>query len=540
MPKQSTGEKKKDKTSKGGVTGNLPTSGLAWHERLSSASRGKTRPPRTADDALLSTLQPDALKWIKTRRKLDSKAKVVISYARERQLREIFRGLDLQGVGVIDLKSLQKAAQYCEETTKGTVGEFKNIQAMFEGMDDDGNGEVDFAEFTGAMMGSTKSAVGTMSEQDIERLQRKFVEYAVENKRQHALKAIDHSLAPGTSHESSSGSIREISDSERIRYFGTLFGSTNFSKESVDKHDKLANLKLLRKTNANTGEDTVDEMIQEKSKLFKLHEDFIEETLSPRRSPSSTKKGKSIQRREKIDDNQGTTTSDSIATRTAPKHKRMEEDSNTLQDNDDNDNDKDVRKDNTEALPPLKNSPRSNGEKNKEADTADDNEGDAELKDESDEEKTDVQLDPKTKEYLSIQARIKAQRERELYELKADLDVRNVHKRIYDEKMFQLEMRRQHWNPKPPTARKTVSRLEVITPVDTSFKKELAIRRQAKEEAHRLFGSQSPPKDTKPLSPRNLPLPGPPPSSASSYFNREKVHREGVIRTSHLKSRKHL
>jgi len=303
---------------------------VAWHDRLALSSRGKTRPPRTADDALLSTLQPDALKWIKTRRRLDSNAKVVISYARERQLREIFRGLDLQGVGVIDLKSLQKAAQYCEETTKGTVGAFKNIQAMFEGMDDDGNGEVDFAEFTGAMMGSTKSAVGVMSEQDIERLQRKFVEYAVENKRQHAIRAIEQSSSSlggggGLSHDVSSSSIKDTSDLGKVGYFRTLFGA-NGSKETFDVHDKLAKYKQLRKSRGDPTDDAIDEMIQEKARLFKLHESFIEEAVSPKKRPTTTS---ALYSRSSL--NVGTvtnttTTTDSIANRAAPKVKRREDD----------------------------------------------------------------------------------------------------------------------------------------------------------------------------------------------------------------------
>jgi len=527
---------------------------VAWHDRLALSSRGKTRPPRTADDALLSTLQPDALKWIKTRRRLDSKAKVVISYARERQLREIFRGLDLQGVGVIDLKSLQKAAQYCEETTKGTVGAFKNIQAMFEGMDDDGNGEVDFAEFTGAMMGSTKSAVGVMSEQDIERLQRKFVEYAVENKRQHALRAIEQSSSSlgggggggGLSHDVSSSSIKDTSDLGKVGYFRTLFGA-NGSKETLDVHDKLANYKQLRKKRGESTEDAIDEMIQEKARLFKLHENFIEEAVSPKKRPTTTS---ALYSRGSLNVGTATnttttatatataTTTDSIANRVAPKVKRRDDDG---VDNIDEGNDDDIVKEQNggtgvaESKLGDDDDEKGDGKRDEKAD--DDKEEKADEKGretEQEEEEEQQPLAEKTKEYISIQTRIKAQRERYIYELKAYTEVRNIHKRIFDEKMFQLEMRRQHWNQKPNTARKVVARPEIVVPLDSSFKKELDIRRQAKEEARRLFGSNSPPKETRPLSPRL-----PPPSSAASYFlQRDKSLRVGgVLSSANMKSR---
>jgi hypothetical protein len=168
-----------------------PKPAVPWYERLSSQKVGKRAEEKKADDAIVTNLSVDSLRWIRKHRKVDCDEKVPLSYAHERQLREIFQGLDLTNSGIIDLSALQAAAIYVENSTRGKVGELKNIQAMFESMDEDGNGEIDFHEFTTAMTGSSRSAMNVMSADDVERMQRLFVDFANMRRRDFAVKTID-------------------------------------------------------------------------------------------------------------------------------------------------------------------------------------------------------------------------------------------------------------------------------------------------------------------------------------------------------------
>lgn len=187
-----------------------PLKPLPWHERLSSQKVGKRSGEKTADDAIVTNLSVDSLRWIRKHRKADCNEKVPLSYAHERQLREIFQGLDLTDSGIIDLGALQAAAEYVEKSTKGKVGELKNILSMFESMDEDGNGEIDFHEFTTAMTGSSRSAMNVMSADDIERMQRLFVDFASMRRREFAVKTIDAVWLVTCSHRSMTLTLTHI------------------------------------------------------------------------------------------------------------------------------------------------------------------------------------------------------------------------------------------------------------------------------------------------------------------------------------------
>ena len=169
-------------------------------ERLFNNEK-KTKVVRTADDALLSTLPTPTLKHIKARRKLNCFDKVPLTYYRERQLRSIFRGLDFDGMGDIHLDLVKEAADYAEEKLKPKRGEpvFVNVRGMFEAMDEDGDGTVDFHEFTIAMTGSSTSTMDKASEHDVERLTARFLEFANIKKRERAVAEIhDDSSAQET------------------------------------------------------------------------------------------------------------------------------------------------------------------------------------------------------------------------------------------------------------------------------------------------------------------------------------------------------
>ena len=146
------------------------------------------RTAREKNEAIVTILPSDSLRWIKRRRKINSKLKVAMSHYRERQLREIFSGLDIKTEGEIDLVDLKNAIAYVEESLKDKLGDqLTNLDAMFMAMDEDGNGKVDFQEFCAGMYGSTKSTLDKASEHAIEKLHWKFTEYARIYKRQKAI-----------------------------------------------------------------------------------------------------------------------------------------------------------------------------------------------------------------------------------------------------------------------------------------------------------------------------------------------------------------
>ena len=161
-------------------------------ERLFKSEK-KNKVIRTADDALLSTLPTTTLKHLKARRKVNSFEKVPLTYYRERQLRSIFQGLDFDGMGDIHLELVKEAADYAEEKLKPKRGEpvFTNVRGMFEAMDEDGDGTVDFHEFTIAMTGSSSSTMDKATEHDVERLTARFLEFANIKKRERAIEEID-------------------------------------------------------------------------------------------------------------------------------------------------------------------------------------------------------------------------------------------------------------------------------------------------------------------------------------------------------------
>lgn len=156
----------------------------------------KHKAERTADDALLSTLPSDTLKFLKARRKKESFEKVPLTYYRERQLRAVFRGLDFDGMGTIHLELVKDAADYAEEKLKPKRGPpvFVNVRGMFEAMDEDGDGTVDFHEFTIAMTGSSSSAIDSASEHDVENLTSRFLEFANIKKRERAVQMIQDNI----------------------------------------------------------------------------------------------------------------------------------------------------------------------------------------------------------------------------------------------------------------------------------------------------------------------------------------------------------
>lgn len=236
--------------------------------RLHRLPKVKPKPPPDPNQALVSDLPSQTLKWIKRRRTTDSEQKVVLSHQAERQLREMFNSIDFNGEGVIALGELTEAIDYVSGKTKGVKGlqGFRNLGKVFEEMDDNGDGTLDFAEFTMGMTGTANSALEKASAFEIERLFSYFVEYGEMRQRENAISKInatlhakEPSLPPSRSAHTNQGDGRgsvktrqhttEASfsgDTQSYQNFKTLFGSGD-SMSSIKVQMSIKNENLASK-----------------------------------------------------------------------------------------------------------------------------------------------------------------------------------------------------------------------------------------------------------------------------------------------------
>ena len=133
-----------------------------------------------------SFLSADAVRWIQMHKPAASSGtKNFIPPSRVLQLRAIFRGLDFDGSGEIDLKELKDAVKYVASQDSGTAPPiFDNpdqLVQIFENMDIDKNGNVDFDEFLIGMTSevASKQAGGVSGV----RMQNAFFDFANQHRR---------------------------------------------------------------------------------------------------------------------------------------------------------------------------------------------------------------------------------------------------------------------------------------------------------------------------------------------------------------------
>ena len=131
-----------------------------------------------------SYLTPDAIRWMQKRRPAaDSSAKNFIPPMRVLQLRSIFRGLDFDGSGEIDIQELKDAVRFVANADTGSgpplIEKPEEIVQLFESMDIDKNGTVDFDEFLVGM--TTSSASGSLGSA---KMANAFFDFANQHRRQ--------------------------------------------------------------------------------------------------------------------------------------------------------------------------------------------------------------------------------------------------------------------------------------------------------------------------------------------------------------------
>lgn len=129
-------------------------------------------------------LTPDAIRWMQKRKPAaDSSAKNFIPPMRVLQLRSIFRGLDFDGSGEIDISELKDAVRFVAGADTGSgpplIEKPEEIVQLFESMDIDKNGTVDFDEFLVGMTSSSASgSIGSA------KMANAFFDFANQHRRQ--------------------------------------------------------------------------------------------------------------------------------------------------------------------------------------------------------------------------------------------------------------------------------------------------------------------------------------------------------------------
>jgi hypothetical protein len=201
----------------------------------------KCKPKPVLKDAIVSDLPNDSLKWIKQRRTMDSNQRVVISYIRNRQLLEMFKTLDFNSNGSIELSELKEAINYAKQRMTGgdAIKHFQNLDKVFEDMDDNGDGTVDYQEFAKGMTGTANSVFDRVSAFEIDKLFTLFIEYGAIRCREITVKAIDHKR-PVTSQV-------PRNESRKMSPTGPINGKDNHSPAEIDEFGPLVyqNFKLL-------------------------------------------------------------------------------------------------------------------------------------------------------------------------------------------------------------------------------------------------------------------------------------------------------
>lgn len=168
----------------------------------------------------VSYLSGDSVRWM-NKRQPNSKhpTRTRVQPSRALELREVFRGLDYDNSGSIDIEELQEAVMYV--TTAHVEGEeplFKDPEKLmdfFKAMDVNGDGTVDFNEFLVALTSQANNGNG-----DAERLHQAFFDFANQHRRQRILDYVK---------DNKSGS-----DLEKYRELRKLFTIQYFRDDPVD------------------------------------------------------------------------------------------------------------------------------------------------------------------------------------------------------------------------------------------------------------------------------------------------------------------
>lgn len=138
----------------------------------------------------VSFLPPQTLRWINKRRPAsEEETAKFMTASRALQLRNVFRSLDFDGSGSIELDELKQAINFVAKPRDGgapIIDDPDKINKFFESMDLDGNGAVDFNEFLIGMTAQEES-----SSQQVARMQQAFFDFANMHRRQMIIETVE-------------------------------------------------------------------------------------------------------------------------------------------------------------------------------------------------------------------------------------------------------------------------------------------------------------------------------------------------------------
>lgn len=188
----------------------------------------------------VSFLSADAIRWMNKRRPTAAHANTAhVAPARALELRQIFKGLDFDHSGSIDIEELQEAVAYvaASDSSDPIFKDPKKLTDFFASMDTDGNGTVDFNEFLVAMT-SSHANLDEGAKESTAKLQQAFFDFANKHRRQQLIHRIGD---------------QSISDLVKYDELRQLFSITFFKDEVYDAtvEDQLKRAKQDAKNSAN-------------------------------------------------------------------------------------------------------------------------------------------------------------------------------------------------------------------------------------------------------------------------------------------------
>jgi Ca2+-binding EF-hand superfamily protein len=191
------------------TAGNYTAAGNSLANASADSSIGKA----------VSFLSSDTVRWMNKRQPTNKSTIKHVLPSRALQLREIFRGLDYDNSGSIDIEEMKQAVHYVAHATcsNGDGPLFKDpakLVNFFVAMDVNNDGTVDFDEF---LAGMTSQASQDATDQD--RLQQAFFEFANQHRRQRIMDFVQE---------------QNRSDVEKYQELKHLFSIQYFKDEHVD------------------------------------------------------------------------------------------------------------------------------------------------------------------------------------------------------------------------------------------------------------------------------------------------------------------
>jgi Ca2+-binding EF-hand superfamily protein len=175
-----------------------------------------------------SFLSPEAVRWMNRRRPNASStaAQIHILPSRAIQLKALFKGLDFDGSGSIDIKELKEAVHYVAKNS-GSDPIFKDPKKLtdfFVTMDTDGNGSVDFNEF---LVGMTAEGGTNDTASSNAKVRQIFYDFANSHRRQMMIDRMGND---------------QVSDTEKLEEVRKLFSIAYFKDEPYNEtlHEQIS------------------------------------------------------------------------------------------------------------------------------------------------------------------------------------------------------------------------------------------------------------------------------------------------------------